>query len=250
MSNSLSISEQLELRKCEKTIAVGLTNFREVGEALTKIRDGKLYRITHKTFESYCKEKWDFGRFQAYRMIEGSKVAKIVDNCQQKPERESQTRELATLSEKDQPKAWSDAVELAGGKQPTAKQVAKAVEEIKENKLGTLGNSLNELKANVKEALDRATEFKELQSKIQAIRADIKRLQDDGIGWHFRQQVDIDLRNVWQAIKFSMPYSDCPLCSQRGKGCKPCGGKGWLVKNVFDNLVPEIRARSKVRGGE
>lgn len=39
------------------------------GEALRTIRDERLYRLTHRSFEAYVMERWGFSRTTAYRMI-------------------------------------------------------------------------------------------------------------------------------------------------------------------------------------
>ena len=48
----LAASEQTELIDCERIIGEGYTTFLKVGLALAKVRDAKLYRAEHKTFEA------------------------------------------------------------------------------------------------------------------------------------------------------------------------------------------------------
>ncbi len=38
----------------------------EAGKALMELRDRRLYRSTHKTFEEYCKERFGYSRRQPY----------------------------------------------------------------------------------------------------------------------------------------------------------------------------------------
>jgi hypothetical protein len=52
-------SEISILQVHEKIIEKGLPSLREAGNALIKIRDGRLYRGTHDTFEAFCDEKWN-----------------------------------------------------------------------------------------------------------------------------------------------------------------------------------------------
>ena len=56
----------------------GVAVFVEVGKALAKIRDGRLYRETHATFEAYCAERWGWSRVRAHQLIESSEVAKML----------------------------------------------------------------------------------------------------------------------------------------------------------------------------
>src|ERR1051325_1200656 len=72
----LSEYEQSQLKRCEKVIEEGLKTFYKVGNALMEIREGKLYRDTHATFEDYCKVKWGMGKSHAYRMMEATEVVK------------------------------------------------------------------------------------------------------------------------------------------------------------------------------
>ena len=76
--SALTKLEATRLGTCETAIAQGLTVFVEVGRALTEIRDGKLYRATHKTFEAYCKDRWEIGRSRAYDLIDQAKVTKAL----------------------------------------------------------------------------------------------------------------------------------------------------------------------------
>jgi hypothetical protein len=129
---AISVDESKRLIALEETIKQGLDTFVEVGEALLEIRDSRLYRIEHSTFENYCREKWGMTHDFARKLIRGSEV---VNNLKTNtivlvPASESQARPLTKLPPEDQPKAWQKAVEIAGGEQPTAKQVSQAVVEI------------------------------------------------------------------------------------------------------------------------
>ena len=57
------------LHELEATIARGLETFAEVGAALLEIRDQKLYRGSHKTFETYLRDRWEISRSYAHRVI-------------------------------------------------------------------------------------------------------------------------------------------------------------------------------------
>lgn len=75
---ALAPNEQFRFEQCEKAIERGLKTFVEVGRALTEIRDNKLYRIGFKTFEAYCKDRWEIGRSRAYELIDQAKVVDAV----------------------------------------------------------------------------------------------------------------------------------------------------------------------------
>ena len=114
--------------------------------ALKQLRDRRLYRSTHKTFEEYALERFGYNRAHAYRLInaavvlENLSLTQIEDdlspNWRQKlPISESQCRELAKLPSKQQPFAWDQVLEVSGDKAPTAKVVRSVARQIKERPL-------------------------------------------------------------------------------------------------------------------
>lgn len=128
-------SEQKILAECEATIQKGLATFMDVGSALMRIRDGRLYRVEYKTFEAYCQEKWGIARAQAYRLMDASTIAGNLSPIGDKPATESQVRPLAGLEPEEQREVWISATEKAEeeGRKVTAKDVEMAKAEIIED---------------------------------------------------------------------------------------------------------------------
>lgn len=125
MSNALTKTEQQDLAKCEAVVTHGIATFHEVGRALCEIRDRRLYRATHATFDAYLRSKtaWGFGRSQAYRLIDAAGVvADLSPNGGQMPANERQTRPLVDLPPEQRREVWQQAT--ADG-QPTAGRVAE-----------------------------------------------------------------------------------------------------------------------------
>ena len=77
-SLDLSVAQESRLKSLEQVIETGLAALTSVGDALADIRDGRMYRATHSTFEAYCKDRWQIGRSQAYRMIDHSLVIDAI----------------------------------------------------------------------------------------------------------------------------------------------------------------------------
>lgn len=128
----LSPAEVTELKKLEQTIERGLQTFFEVGSALMDIRDKRLYRATHKTFEDYCNARWQFSRVHAHRLITAASVMQnLLPMGNILPETERQARALNGLTPEQQQAAWGQAVEQAEGSTPTAAQVAAAADQVK-----------------------------------------------------------------------------------------------------------------------
>ena len=123
----------------------------EAGKALAQLRDRRLYRSTHSTFEEYCKDRFGFERRHPYRLIEASAVfdnlMKMCPNWTQNeddpdtvhseqrqilPTSEGQVRAMTKLEPQEQHEVWLRAVELAGGKVPTGRIVKDVVQRIME----------------------------------------------------------------------------------------------------------------------
>jgi hypothetical protein len=87
------------------------------------LKDGRLYRETHKTFEEYCKEKWEIKRQRAYELIDAAKVAENLSEISDKiPSRESHTAPLFHLEPEQQKKAWQKARRGGTGQMQYSKQ--------------------------------------------------------------------------------------------------------------------------------
>ncbi|MFN6499067.1 MAG: hypothetical protein RMX65_019005 [Nostoc sp. DedQUE01] len=124
-------SDRLHLeRKVERA-------FFEAGKALVELRDRRLYRSTHKTFEEYCRDRFGFSRRQPYHLMEAAVIFdNLVEKCERNvhilPTNEWQVRPLAKLDPNTQPEAWQQAVESANGKVPSHRIVKDAVQKIME----------------------------------------------------------------------------------------------------------------------
>jgi len=124
-------TEENQLAECEATIKAGLATFIDVGNALARIRDGKLYRVGFKTFEAYCADKWGMSRSYAHRLMDASESAALLP-IGNKPTAPSQVRPLAGLEPEEQRDVWMSATEKAeeGSRRVTAKDVEMAKAEI------------------------------------------------------------------------------------------------------------------------
>jgi hypothetical protein len=131
---ALTPNERLALEYWERDIRTNLMSFLRAGKALAQIRDQRLYRQDHSTFEEYCEKKWQISRAHAYRLIAEagveSQLSPIGDKMP-RPANEAQFRELAGLTPEQIPQAWKNAVTAAEGKPVTAKMVRQAAAEFK-----------------------------------------------------------------------------------------------------------------------
>ncbi|MHC5819954.1 MAG: hypothetical protein ACYT04_29820 [Nostoc sp.] len=123
--------------------------FFEAGKALAELRDRRLYRSTHKTFEEYCRDRFGYTHRNVNYLIAGSLVVdniimgtngsqnEITDEMgtngsQILPTNERQVRPLVPLEAEEQRTAWQTAVQQAGGKVPTGRIVKDVVQRIME----------------------------------------------------------------------------------------------------------------------
>ncbi|MEH2178724.1 hypothetical protein [Nostoc sp.] len=123
--------------------------FYEAGKALMELRDRRLYRSTHKTFEDYCRDKFGHSRQQSNYLIAAADVyenlttngCQIVEHedltangTQILPTSERQVRPLTKLEPQQQQQAWQLSVQEASGKVPTGRIVKDVVQRIMDHK--------------------------------------------------------------------------------------------------------------------
>jgi len=152
----LSEREKKVFTELESEIEQNLRGFKRVGYALSVIRDQRLYRIDYDTFEEYCREAWDLGRPQAYRLIDSYNVVENLSPIGDKmspmgdkdevivfeilPENEAQARPLASLSQDQQIAVWQMVIDIAKetGCKITAELVQRCVSSYQNKKLSDL----------------------------------------------------------------------------------------------------------------
>jgi len=127
VSEAITLAESKRLVELEVIIKRGKKVFIEVGLALAEIRDSRLYRIEHPSFESYCKKKWNFGKSYAHQLIESAivvqslpqKVSAMADSITS----ERQARAIAKV----EPERRAEVLEKAASNgKLTAKSITEA----------------------------------------------------------------------------------------------------------------------------
>lgn len=119
----LTNTERTELATQETVIERGAE---QVAAALTTIRDRRLYRETHPTFEAYCRDRWGMSHRHVNRQIVAAEVAEALGPMG--PVSERQARELADL--RDRPEELRETYQRAeresAGKKVTAAAIRAA----------------------------------------------------------------------------------------------------------------------------
>lgn len=191
-SDPLSPDELARLRACENIIFSGLQSFNDVGSALMRVRDQRLYRASG-TFEDYCEKRWRISRPRAYALISAADVVSSIGRQTPDlpaPTNERQARELAKAPEPDRGDVWRDAHKATDGK-PTADAIRNARErrsgQVPEPKPGRTPAEAAEIVANVASVADKVLGPDEvairldLQRRFRLALDGVKRITDFGV---------------------------------------------------------------------
>jgi hypothetical protein len=132
ITTMLTPTEKVALTAYEKTISTGLAAFYEVGNALLVIREQRLYRASHDTFESYCRDRWGMSDRHGRRLIEAAdivtKMQVLTGPMGPVPTSERQARELVGLEPAVTVDVMAKAVE--SGSPVTAHSIREARQEV------------------------------------------------------------------------------------------------------------------------
>lgn len=124
-TTTLTAIESSRLAELETTIDKGMSTFVAVGQALAEIRDQRLYRESHSTFEAYCWERWGWTRQHSNRVIGAASVARQLEPMGSIPVSERALRPVVKLP----PAERSQVLELAkvkAGSGPVTTGIVKA----------------------------------------------------------------------------------------------------------------------------
>jgi len=118
-SDQLTTQERIDLSHLEAAIENGLDlverGVSKAWKSFQVIRDRRLYRETHATFEQYCNERWERGRNYVNKLILAGETQAYLSNLGTVvPKNEAQLRPITSLSP-DQQVAAVQAVELTSG---------------------------------------------------------------------------------------------------------------------------------------
>lgn len=131
---TLTVLESDRLAELETVVDRGRQAFVEVGNALSEIRDSRLYRESGGTFVEYVRDRFGFEKSQAYRLCSAAAAVGNVPNWGQ-IQTESQARELGKAAPERRSEIFQRAIELAEGRghSMTAAIISEAREESEQN---------------------------------------------------------------------------------------------------------------------
>lgn len=121
MTTDLVPVERRRLAELEDVIDKGKQTFLEVGDALLEIRDSRLYRATHHTFEAYCQERHGWSASRGRQLIAAARtVTDVTAAGLPAPRTEAEARRLARQrrAEANPPSPQLEQHELVAGLLP------------------------------------------------------------------------------------------------------------------------------------
>ncbi len=237
--NGITKSESSRLEKLEVVIKEGQATFVTVGEALTEIRDHKLYRANYETFEDYCEDVWGWTASRARQLSIASAVSKALPMVTN----ERAARALAKLPPPKRAGIVQKIVET--GKKVTAAAVnklappkpkAKAVAIVKD------GTGI-EVPPEILELWNRTADAQEFLSTISQLRGALKKAQAEKdilfVETDFTNNLAM-LNQVYVDLAQAKPYAVCPECNGvKPKGCSVCSGRGFVSEFYWIHKVPQ-----------
>ena len=244
----LDTDEKQELARHEAIIKRYAEAYADVGEALLAIRDQRLYRETHKTFEAYCDERLGFTKGHANHLIKSVAVVKNLASIDVKPKNLAQTRPLARLATDQQQQAWTVAQEKAAGKEVTAADLEQAAAKIAPRRRGCAQPPVRTPEQIAKAKKDR--ERREQKQKLEQERQEQKRRE----AWEKTIRVVRSKINTWDSARVSGTDLELVIASvvkeDPEEGDVALFRAGRLIATViFKDGSPVVVRRDELEGG-
>ncbi len=128
----LTPEERARRAELEEQVLVGAHAALLAGRALREIRDARLYRDTHATFELYVTDRFRFSRQRGYQLIQYAEISDEAEEAGLVLSNERIARALSTVNEDHRAEALQVLSEVTGPNPSTAevKAVVDAVRDL------------------------------------------------------------------------------------------------------------------------
>jgi len=256
----LSIAQQDRLDECELAITQHQEGFLIVAEALTEIKEAKLWKATHASFEEYCEKRWKWTSHRVRQLIRGAEIQHELENDASKNGtmvpllNERSTRELARVPRTRRLQVVASA--STDGKPPSSGAIREAAKQDQakpapqkdvEIELDKTGYPIPEARIPL---WNRSEEVQVMLRQISEIRASIKRFMDaasDGRGDILFKRTSLSsvhksLCDAYNDLNTAVPYAVCPDCQgHRADTCMTCKGLGLLSKYHWNQVSDDAK---------
>jgi hypothetical protein len=249
ITEKLTNKEFGRLLKLETTIGKGMESAVEVWVALEEIRDSRLYRQKHKSFDDYCQNRWKMSRRYADMLIKSAYVVKgLPKKVRSMLLNPRQVDALEKVAEGNRELVVENASK--SGK-ITAKAITESAAEIDQPHivagpvivLDTLGIRVTN------KALpywERGDEIRAIMKQLSEIKCTIEKALKSGDKMFVEvpNAVLADLMMCRQEISMALPYTVCPApCNgQMVDKCGMCNGRGVISKERYGTVPAKVRA--------
>ena len=239
INDKLSVAEQHDLKKLEGVIQSSKEVLFRFGSAMEEIRDRRLYRAEHSTFEEYCQKRWGWGRRYVNYLIEGNAVVQALPkDLGTKVPNLAAARELGKVAPEARERVMT--VIASSGKKATA----SAIKSVKPTDI-LLDRTGYPVPEKLAVFWNRSLEVQELLTAITRLRSRLGSASDDKDPLFAEMDFGAaasGLSALFANVKRAMPYAVCPQCQGRTEvnaKCQLCKGRGVISEFLFKNVVPE-----------
>lgn len=204
----LTSEEMIRLKRLEQTIKNTKAHALECAVALAEICEAKLYRAEFRSFEAYCRAKWDWSREYAYRLLQTAK-----------------------------PKALPGKRSKKGRKAAAPPPPAPDTSKPRDVELDKLGRVIPE---EILPGWHRAEEFQELLSQLSLVKVAVEDglKSEDPIFVEVQNTTLAEIKAVIGDLRRVLPYAVCTTChGHKPDRCKLCKRRGWISKFLYDTAV-------------
>lgn len=265
---ALTSSERSELIRSEKLLQDWERWFVQAGSALRNIRDSKLYREDHETFEDYCKTRWGWTKQRAYQLIDAVEVVEsFPKKLSESVVNEGQARALSQVPEEMRKEVFQKVIKsgdvTASAITDAASQKSTIVDSKTSVKSGKSEKAISKngdsekiieldkigrvIPDGVLELWHRSEEAQNLISSISRIKGVLVAAQEDNdplfLEVNYSDAISA-LDRAYAQIKRAKPHAVCTTCQGRlTKTCSLCKGRGFLSQFAYMTFVPaDMRA--------
>jgi hypothetical protein len=130
----LSIQERRQLAACENEMEKRREAWRIFAISAEMIRDGRLYRETHATFEKYCLDRWKMSRQEIYHLIRDNTAVREMEEAtgRQRDSTKINKNQARALQRITTPEVRAGIIDelTRGGRKTTAAEINRRANEV------------------------------------------------------------------------------------------------------------------------
>lgn len=233
---TLTKTERNKLATCEELIQQSAD---EMVAQLKVIRDERLYRADHATFEEYCQSRWNMTRQHVNNLISHKETIKtIADTAPNLETIVSKMPETATREIRDLPvEAQAEIVEkvVESGQKPTAKNVKAAREKVTQEKTApepqasiVRDGAGREVPDDLSDEYAMAATLVSIGTKFDQIKKAVAQITNaPGAEFIDVQGFNRDLKKLKDALTQERYFTSCVRCKD-GQACDLCETRRWF----------------------